>query len=349
MNFFKDKEDENLYELDASIRNILLSYGPIEETAARYRFKCVMCGDNDSGISTKKRRGYILKSKTPWVYYCQNCGYKRSAVMWLKDEHNIEYQAYRRRIFSGKKTNTDDALFHTIHDESVKAAKVKDLADDQKDREYFRVIEQSDNPIIQSAYDYVTGRKIPEGAWSKYFVSIGGRYKNRIIIPYYNHNDAVYYFNSRDMGNSPVKYLFARYINPKYFNIYKYYQVDKSEMVSVVEGHIDSEFVENCVAVGGIKPNIPGLDTIKNKIFVLDYDKAGVEGSVELLKRGETVFSWGKFLVDNGMPTNRKWDINEVVLFLGTNMIASDTISKYSVRGKGYIAEIEMFFRMNRI
>jgi hypothetical protein len=39
---------------------------------------------------------------------------------------------------------------------------------------------------------------------------------------------------------------------------------------------------------------------------------------VDLLAKGFTVFNWGKFLEENNITKNRKWDLNDLVVHLRT-------------------------------
>ncbi len=53
-----------------------------------------------------------------------------------------------------------------------------------------------------------------------------------------------------------------------------------------------------------------------NLRYWYDWDSAGRSKSSELLAAGKSVFNWKKFLLDHELPTNKKWDLNEIVNFL---------------------------------
>ena len=56
----------------------------------------------------------------------------------------------------------------------------------------------------QKAEQYLTSRKIPI---QNLYICTDGRYKGRIIIPYYDQQGKLIYFNGRALGNSKCKYL----------------------------------------------------------------------------------------------------------------------------------------------
>jgi hypothetical protein len=55
---------------------------------------------------------------------------------------------------------------------------------------------------------------------------------------------------------------------------------------------------------------------MENIQFWYDWDGAGRSKSSELLVEGNHVFNWKKFLDDHQIPTNKKWDLNDLVNYL---------------------------------
>ncbi len=90
--------------------------------------------------------------------------------------------------------------------------------------------------------------------------------------------------------------------------------LDFSLEVTVFEGPMDSWLWNNSVGLCSVENKFP-FD-IENKRYWYDWDKAGIKKSMELLGAGETVFNWGKFLEENEITKNRKWDLNDVVTHL---------------------------------
>ena len=90
--------------------------------------------------------------------------------------------------------------------------------------------------------------------------------------------------------------------------------LDFGRMITIFEGPMDSWLWENSTGLCSIENRFP-FD-LENKRYWYDWDKAGIQKSVDLLSNGETVFNWGKFLEENGINKNRKWDLNDLVIHL---------------------------------
>ena len=105
----------------------------------------------------------------------------------------------------------------------------------------------------------------------------------------------------------------ARDVDP-ISNVFGIGNLDFSSDITVFEGPMDSFFWPNSVGLCSLENRFP-FD-VENKKYFYDWDKAGIVKSMDLLSKGETVFNWGKFLEENGITKNRKWDLNELVVHL---------------------------------
>lgn len=77
----------------------------------------------------------------------------------------------------------------------------------------------------------------------------------------------------------------------------------------VVEGPIDSLFLDNCVAMAGADGNASGLDYLENAVFVFDNEprnKEIVSRMERCIDRGYKVCIWPENVLDK--------DINDMVL-----------------------------------
>jgi hypothetical protein len=77
---------------------------------------------------------------------------------------------------------------------------------------------------------------------------------------------------------------------------------------------MDSWLWKNSVGLCSVENRFP-FD-VENIRFWYDWDKAGLNKSIELLTSGFKVFNWGKFLEDHTITKNRKWDLNDLVIHL---------------------------------
>jgi hypothetical protein len=77
----------------------------------------------------------------------------------------------------------------------------------------------------------------------------------------------------------------------------------------VVEGPIDSLFIDNAVAMAGADGNISGLEHVNNAIFVFDNEPRNAEivrRMEKVLDKGQKLCIWPKNVVDK--------DINDMIL-----------------------------------
>jgi hypothetical protein len=111
-----------------------------------------------------------------------------------------------------------------------------------------------------------------------------------------------------------------------YFNILN---IDFSKPVSITEGQIDSMFIRNCIATTGVSKSKQLLDNllIKNNTRILfDNDTAGRTATIDLLKKGYSVFLWTNVISDllKKYPKESKFirndikDINDLFKYLFT-------------------------------
>lgn len=141
--------------------------------------------------------------------------------------------------------------------------------------------------LRMKAEDYLAKRKLPiEGL----YVCSTGDYKNRIIIPYCDHQGKLIYFNGRNMSEKGLRYL-----GPD-----KNIGVGKSEVIYtsvwpivgskiyLTEGELDALTLKICgfngMACGGKFLSDKQIDFIRNyKVcLALDEDEAGFSGILEM-------------------------------------------------------------------
>jgi len=134
-------------------------------------------------------------------------------------------------------------------------------------------------PEAHFAKVYVQQRRIPETLWSELYYaedfaafiqSLGiekeGLYKNdkRLVIPFYNAEKELMAVQGRSLGESKLRYITLK-LHDDNKKVYGLDRIDTDKPVYVVEGPIDSMFIDNCVATAD-----SNLESITN---VLDKSK----------------------------------------------------------------------------
>lgn len=306
------------YNLERHVKIVLNSYfTDVFESHESFNFRCNVCGDSKK--DRFKKRAYILKSKTPWIYYCHNCNASMSVITWMKEYYPSNYTGFIRDSMRDRKDRKDTKHVYN----NIKSQKVYKDHDEKADVKYFK-------PIIKypDAVKFCEDRLIPSSVYKKWKYAVDGKYSGRIIITFLNDKGKVYYYQGRKFNNnSGMKYL-SRYGNHN--SIYNYYNVDVSLPVIILEGPIDSVFVDNSVAVTGLKLKGEGLDKFPHKYFMLDNDESGRVRARKLLKHNSYVFNWVKFLKDYKCDGEVK-DVNDFILknIQGITKLTWDIIEQY--------------------
>ena len=88
----------------------------------------------------------------------------------------------------------------------------------------------------------------------------------------------------------------------------------------VVEGPIDSMFLQNSLATLGLKGSKETTDFLQSldSYYIFDCDKPGFEEAAKYIADGYSVFNWELFLKDHNvkLPPGGKLDINDVYIKL---------------------------------
>tara|TARA_Y100001954_G_C15722929_1_gene559203 strand:- start:26 stop:784 length:759 start_codon:yes stop_codon:yes gene_type:complete len=87
------------------------------------------------------------------------------------------------------------------------------------------------------------------------FPSLGGDHP-RMVIPFRTKEGNIFAYQGRAFGNEPQKYI-TIILDKEHPKIFGYDRVDTSRSFYVVEGPIDSLFIENCVAVAQSDLRLP--------------------------------------------------------------------------------------------
>lgn len=282
-----------------------------------YTFRCPYCGDSQK--NKLKTRGYLFAKGNKTLYYCHNCHKSCLFQTFLKDLDNNLYKEYQLEKFKG-----EYKVKKPILPKVTNRPKGWDLSS-QEDDLLSKIMDRTDK-LEQDhiAVKYLMDRKIPRDKWSRIYylddiskiVQLQPSYKDRIkgkesrlIFPYYNDGKLVA-VTCRALEKNPIKYLTVK-LNSEIPLIYGLEYIKMDKPIIVVEGPIDSLFLDNCVAVSGssfkkILQYLPVqqmrvvLDNQpRNKEIVKEYNK--------VIKNNMNIFLW---------PSNVKQgsDINDLIL-----------------------------------
>jgi hypothetical protein len=267
-----------------------------------YQASCPICREGKSWL--KKQRCYYIVKKN--IIHCHNCGWHGNPVNWIMEVSGDS--------FSQVMSSSQD--YDTVNIENFSKPKNKKIdyelpcdcidIEDEEQLEFFNY-----EPVIKKALEVLNHRRLLSAINrpKKYYVTLNDFvHENRLIIPFYDENNKIVFYQSRKLLDSDkkAKYLSKKDSERSLFNIDK---VDENiPYIFITEGPLDSTFIRNGIALAGISESGSDIFTEKQKlqiqlfplhelIFVLDNqwnDQTSKKKSKALLEAGKRVFVWPK-------------------------------------------------------
>ena len=316
-------------------RSFLLQVSPKLQRFAKkkddlYNFRCPLCGDSQK--NKLKSRGYIFRKKNDYFYMCHNCGISTTFYNFLKEvDPNLlkEYQLERYKNGETGNNNYPKPEFEEFKTEKPTFKKALELP----------TIDSL--PETHFAKNYVQQRRIPEAFSSQLYYaedfrqfveSLGiakeGLHKEdkRLVIPFYDKEKNLVAVQGRSLGESKLRYITLKLHddNKKVFGLDK---VDEDKLICVVEGPIDSMFLDNAVATAD--SNLESITDVLDKskvVLVFDNEPRNKEIVAKLEHAIDNHFNvviWPEFIEEK--------DINDMVLNGFSPDEIQDIIDKYTV------------------
>ena len=272
-----------------------------------WNFRCPYCGDSQK--SRSKARGFVYRKKNDLFYKCHNCGIGATLgnlIKYLDSKIHKDYIMERYR--KGVKTNNPEPEFNFDVPVFRKKGILKDLtsiASLPEGHPAKRIIKDrlipskslADLYLCESFYKF-TNTLIPNK-----FPSLDGDHP-RLLIPFRDEEGEVFAYQGRAFGNEQPKYLTIK-LNESKNKIFGLDRIDKEKQIYVVEGPIDSLFLDNCIAVAG-----SDLNKIEGDLTII-FDNE--PRNREIVKQIEKVINSGRNIVL--WPESMKYkDINDMIL-----------------------------------
>ena len=246
-----------------------------------YNFRCPVCGDSKK--SKTKARAYLYRVKTDMFFKCHNCGSGLNLANLIKLVDKPLYDQYILERYKGNKPVSESSLLERFKNdtkEKLKSTPLKGLTN-------FSQIEDT-----HPAKKYLINRKIPSQFYDKlYYCDKFQSYVNRLrpgtfdklnkiyehprlIIPFYDVDGEVFAIQGRAFGKETPKYLTLKFDENKQ-KIYGLERVNLQNRLYIVEGPIDSLFIDNCLAAAGADLQLPVEK--KDVVFIFDNEPRNKE------------------------------------------------------------------------
>ena len=273
-----------------------------------WNFRCPYCGDSQK--SRTKARGFVFRKKNDLFFKCHNCGVGASLGNLVKTVDSKTYKDYiMERYKKGVETRSSPQPEFKFNApvfrkkgilEGLKS--IKNLPDDHPAKQIVekrKLPEESfcDLYLCESFFKFTNS--IIKGK----FPSLGGDHP-RLIIPFRGEDGEVFAYQGRAFGNEQPKYITIK-IDEDRDKIFGLDKVDKSKPILVVEGPLDSLFLDNCIAVAGADfSNIKGDLTV-----IYDNEPRNKEINKQIEKtidQGKSVCLWPDSMTHK--------DINDMII-----------------------------------
>jgi transcription elongation factor Elf1 len=273
-----------------------------------WNFRCPYCGDSKK--SRTKARGFVFRKKNDLFFKCHNCGVGASLGNMIKTLDSRTYKDYiMERYKKGVETRSSpQPEFHfnaPVFRKKGILKGLKSIKDLPKEHPARRIVEKRRLPpeSLSDLYLCESFFKFTNSIIPKKFPSLDGDHP-RLLIPFRDENGEVFAYQGRAFGNEQPKYITIK-IDADRDKIFGLDKVDRSKPIYVVEGPLDSLFLDNCIAVAGADfSNMEGDLTV-----IYDNEPRNKEINKQIEKtinQGKSVCMW---------PDNMKCkDINDMII-----------------------------------
>jgi transcription elongation factor Elf1 len=273
-----------------------------------WNFRCPYCGDSQK--SRTKARGFVFRKKNDLFFKCHNCGVGASLGNLVK---TIDSKTYKDYIFERYKKGVET---HSSPQPEFKfnapvfrkkgiLEGLKIIQALPKEHPARRIVEKRRLPheSLSDLYLCESFFKFTNSIIKGKFPSLDGDHP-RLLIPFRDESGEIFAYQGRAFGNEQPKYITIK-IDEERDKIFGLDKVDKSKPILVVEGPLDSLFLDNCIAVAGANfSNIEG-----DLIIVFDNEPRNKEINKQIEKtidQGKSVCLWP--------DTMKCKDINDMII-----------------------------------
>lgn len=296
-----------------------------------FNFSCPICGDSRKNLT--KARGYAFNKGTDMFYRCHNCGVSTNVGNLIKHVDPSLHKEYVLERYTSGKTNNARTANSVLQITAPRFDKLEK-------QKVFEHAEWCDKlPSGHFCLEYLNRRQIPKSHFNKLLFT--SHYKKfvdalvpdhgkelvndaRLIIPFYDENHELTAVSGRalETSDSKLRYITVRANESQRKLVYGLDRMDSSAKVLLVEGPIDSLFLNNCIASGDSSLAHTAKE-ISAKEIVLVYDceprnKEVVKLMQDAIKLEYDIVIWpsgtqGKDINEMIMSGNSPDEIQEII------------------------------------
>ena len=284
-----------------------------------WNFSCPICGDSKKNLS--KARGYVFQKGTNLFFNCHNCGVGTNLGNLIKQvDPSLHKEYVLERYKSGESgfSNFKSPSFDIPAPRFDKVAKEKHFEHaewvSKLPSGHFCLVYCTNRRFLSIMVDTLlftpNYKKFCDALVPNHGKEITA--DARLVIPFYDKYNTLIGVSGRALENSDYKlrYVTLRTNESQDKLIYGMDKVNTNELVKIVEGPLDSMFLNNCVGSGdSALIQTAKLIDAENKVLIFDNEprnKEIVKLMDDAIKLGYNVVIWP--------DTMEQKDINEMVM-----------------------------------
>ena len=213
-------------------------------------------------------------------YKCHNCDASLSFGSFIKDLDSVLYSQYSLEKYAENNSTRQPNITPVItFEEPVFKTQEEKLLD--------KILDRLDTlPEDHEVIQFCIKRRIPENKFNQlYYINnvkditqLNDTYREsikteepRLVLPFYDHNNQLSGVTCRAIRGETLRYITVK-VKDEVPLIFGLEYIDKKDSVYVVEGPIDSLFLDNCIAAAGTSFGKIGSLGIETSKLVLVFD-----------------------------------------------------------------------------
>lgn len=286
-----------------------------------YNFRCPICGDSKKNLL--KARGYVYRKNNDYFMTCHNCHAGLTMYNFLSHVDPSLTREYALERYSNNETKNHNYPKNDILEnfktstpkfkkkQELPLDKISKLHKDHFAKQYVvdRKIPQKYHPKLYYTKDFKKFIKefnpdIVSESLEKIFDD-----DQRLVIPFYDNEGNIFAIQGRTLTGSKIRYITIK-LNENSPKIYGIERVNTNNTIYVVEGPLDSLFLDNCIATAD--SNLSFATQLFNKeSMVLVFDNE--PRNKQIVKQIEKCIKQG-FTICLFPDTIKEKDINDMIL-----------------------------------
>ena len=214
----------------------------VSKNGTHFLARCPLCGDSKK--NERKRRFNLDYNNGNPIYHCFNCDASGSFLELYSNLNNISINEAKDQLDKFNSNNIIQRLSEKKRKKIIKEIKHEDHSYVLKD--CISENEIGDSEFLENIKSILKNFKVARGIPSdfKVFYAYQNDYSNRIILPLYDKNGLMYYFQGRAVNNI----ILPKYKNPTLMKgnvVFNEHKFDRKKSIIAVEGLLDALVIGN--------------------------------------------------------------------------------------------------------